>query len=327
MEMSAAMWLAPVTALAGMALAACVILLRDHLRLERHTSAVERELDALKGEFRRIADQAARDQAILEAQADLLVLVDPSGEIVLANESYARFVGRPRERLIGSRRLPHPVRTGSRRALTDRATVIEEAYELLDGERWVSWIETPLASGDGVLRVGREIPSPVVETVPDTALPAELQPRHAQALRLVAANGRRIQRVLLAEDDEVNALLALQSLERIGALVDWAQDGDEALSMVKSSFSGDRPVYDVILMDLRMPRVDGYEATRQIRRLESALQRPEPARIIAISATTMRQDRAAAAAAGIDIFLPKPYSPETLLDALSPGAEARPRVS
>jgi CheY-like chemotaxis protein len=133
--------------------------------------------------------------------------------------------------------------------------------------------------------------------------------------------------VLLAEDDEVNALLALQSLERIGALVDWAQDGDEALSMVKSSFSGDRPVYDVILMDLRMPRVDGYEATRQIRRLESALQRPEPARIIAISATTMRQDRAAAAAAGIDIFLPKPYSPETLLDALSPSAEARPRVS
>jgi CheY-like chemotaxis protein len=215
--------------------------------------------------------------------------------------------------------------------MNDRATLVEEAYELLDGQRWVSWIETPLTGAEGILRVGREIPPPAETSSgaesADGRPEAQPRPAPAQVLRLVATNGRRVQRVLLAEDDEVNALLALQSLERVGAIVDWAQDGDEALSLVKSAFAGDRPAYDAILMDLRMPRVDGYEATRQIRRLEAAMQRAEPARIIAISATTMRQDRAAAAAAGIDVFLPKPYSPETLLTALSPVGGASPRAS
>jgi CheY-like chemotaxis protein len=136
--------------------------------------------------------------------------------------------------------------------------------------------------------------------------------------------GRGAPRVLLAEDNEINALLAVKSLEKLGAMVDWARDGQEALALAEASLSGAQPAYDLVLMDIRMPGLDGNETTRRIRLLEKTLRREEPTRIIALTARAMKNDREAAQAAGFDGFLPKPYRSDALRDLL---AEVQPSIA
>ncbi|WP_372421561.1 ATP-binding protein [Salinarimonas chemoclinalis] len=119
-------------------------------------------------------------------------------------------------------------------------------------------------------------------------------------------------RVLLAEDNEINALLALKALEKRGAVVDWAKDGHEAVALAEASFAGLRPDYDVVFMDIRMPGLDGLEATRRIRTLERALGRRQPRRIVALTANVLKEDEEAAREAGLDGFLPKPFEPRML---------------
>jgi PAS domain S-box-containing protein len=122
-------------------------------------------------------------------------------------------------------------------------------------------------------------------------------------------------RVLLAEDNEINALLALKSLEKLGAVADWAKTGEEALALAESALSGERPPYGLVLMDIRMPGLDGFETTRRIRQLEAALGAAGSLRIVALTAN-MRHGEAGTAAAGFDGFLTKPFelsALETLL--------------
>jgi CheY-like chemotaxis protein len=136
--------------------------------------------------------------------------------------------------------------------------------------------------------------------------------------RAPEAADQKPKRVLLAEDDEVNALLAVKTLERAGATIDWAKDGEEAVALVAESFAGARPAYDLVLMDLRMPRLGGLDATRRIRALEAATGRTAPLRIAAVTATTMRRDRRDARNAGMDHFLSKPYGAHALAQLLEP---------
>lgn len=113
-------------------------------------------------------------------------------------------------------------------------------------------------------------------------------------------------RVLLAEDNDINALLAARSLEKLGATVDRAQDGHQALALARAALLGERPAYDLVLMDVRMPDLDGLAATRSIRALEAA--RPGPRlRIVALTADRLREDEAARAA-GLDEVLAKPFA-------------------
>lgn len=146
----------------------------------------------------------------------------------------------------------------------------------------------------------------------------------AHPARATAGKGMR---VLLAEDDEMNGLFAIRSLELADTVVDWVRDGEEALARIEASFSGTAPAYDVVLMDLRMPRLDGLEAARRIRALEASIGRHEPLRIVAVTATTMRQDRLAAERAGISDFLAKPYSAQALVQRLAPPEEDLARAS
>ena len=115
------------------------------------------------------------------------------------------------------------------------------------------------------------------------------------------------QRILLAEDNRVNQKVALRMLERLGYRADVAADGQEVLAALE------RVRYDVILMDVQMPEMDGLEATRQIGARYEASARP---RIIAMTANAMAGDRERCLAAGMDDYLSKPVRLKALDEAL-----------
>ncbi len=119
-------------------------------------------------------------------------------------------------------------------------------------------------------------------------------------------------RILLAEDNVVNQKLALRLLQKMGYRADVASNGIEAIECVA------RQPYDVVLMDVQMPEMDGLEASRQInQRWPNAKQRP---RIIAMTANAMQGDREACIAAGMDDYVSKPIRVEALARALNHGA-------
>jgi PAS domain S-box-containing protein len=112
--------------------------------------------------------------------------------------------------------------------------------------------------------------------------------------------------VLVAEDNEINALLATRTLERLGCAAVWARDGREALSHVEAGLAGSGPRFDLVLLDLRMPDMDGLAAARAIRALEKAGRQPAPLPLVAVSANVAADDRSAALAAGMNDCLAKP---------------------
>jgi PAS domain S-box-containing protein len=120
-------------------------------------------------------------------------------------------------------------------------------------------------------------------------------------------------RILLAEDNAVNQQVALHLLEKLGHRADVATNGLEAIAALE------RQAYDVVLMDVQMPELDGLDATRQICARWPPDTRP---RIIAMTANAMAEDREACFAAGMDDYVAKPIRPDALAQALS---RARPR--
>jgi PAS domain S-box-containing protein len=111
--------------------------------------------------------------------------------------------------------------------------------------------------------------------------------------------------VLLAEDNDINALLATKLLERHGATVTWVKDGASALAAALASIHGTGAVFDAAVLDVRMPGMDGKSVVSQIRAVETAAGR-NPLLIAAMTANAFAEDRAACLAAGFDVFLPKP---------------------
>jgi CheY-like chemotaxis protein len=114
-------------------------------------------------------------------------------------------------------------------------------------------------------------------------------------------------RVLLAEDEPVNREISRMLLEELGLRVDAAEDGEVALALAA------RGGYDLILMDMQMPKMDGLEATRRLRLLAEGAAVP----VVAMTANAFEADRRACLAAGMNDFLSKPVDPEMLKAALT----------
>ncbi|MCK4978124.1 MAG: response regulator, partial [Anaerolineales bacterium] len=114
-------------------------------------------------------------------------------------------------------------------------------------------------------------------------------------------------RILLTEDNVVNQKLALRLLQKMGYRADVAGNGIEAIQALE------RQPYDVILMDVQMPEMDGLEATRQINQRWERHERPH---IIAMTANVMPGDREMCLAAGMDDYIAKPLRVEEIVDAL-----------
>ncbi len=142
-----------------------------------------------------------------------------------------------------------------------------------------------------------------------------LQPQGAVGFELLATAPESAQsfgtsRILLAEDNEVNQELILALLEGWGLVPDMAKDGLEALEALR------KKPYDLVLMDIQMPNLDGLQATATLRKPESGvLDCRVP--VVALTAHAMREDRQRCLAAGMDDYLTKPIEPAALLKVLN----------
>jgi signal transduction histidine kinase/DNA-binding response OmpR family regulator len=185
--------------------------------------------------------------------------------------------------------------------LGQRRTGAEEP-RLVDG--WVSKPVRASALYDVVVRliVARGERPPTGTTPPAPRFDGELGRTHPLA-------------ILIAEDNATNQRLALRLLERLGYRADVAANGLEAVAAVR------RQPYDLVLMDVQMPEMDGLEATRVICRELGAGRRP---RIVAMTANAFKEDRESCLAAGMDDYLGKPIRVPELIDALR---QCRPRAA
>jgi signal transduction histidine kinase/CheY-like chemotaxis protein len=152
-------------------------------------------------------------------------------------------------------------------------------------------------------RLARALASALGHAAPEPRETAEICAETA-----AAKNGAL--RILLAEDNRVNQKVALKLLERMGYRADVAGNGLEALEAVR------RQPYDVILMDVQMPEMDGLEATRRIR-----AEHKESLAIVAMTANAMEEDRERCLEAGMDDYLSKPVVAPSLAAALERAAK------
>lgn len=166
----------------------------------------------------------------------------------------------------------------------ERRAVEQTSLQAFDG-----WLVKPLRSGSLYARLAAPLPqtgqSPVSPPIAEPDL--------------------RDLEILVAEDNDINALITLRHLEKRGAHVLLVKDGVAALQAAQDGIAGRRRRFDAMILDIRMPGLDGIEATRRIRQAEHAAG-AAPSRLIALSADAFPAAAEAARAAGIDEFLTKP---------------------
>ena len=142
-------------------------------------------------------------------------------------------------------------------------------------------------------------PARVIESLQRALRPAQPDSARMEIEPTPLGDGTRKLRVLLVEDNLVNQLVAQSLLERLGAQVVLAGDGEQALQRLAEQ------AFDLVLMDCQMPVLDGLDCTRRWRQIEARDQRPRTA-VVAMTAASDAQARGQCIAAGMDDFLSKP---------------------
>jgi signal transduction histidine kinase/CheY-like chemotaxis protein len=130
-------------------------------------------------------------------------------------------------------------------------------------------------------------------------------------------------RALIAEDNDINAIIAQKALRRLGFEPERASDGLAAVRLADAAARGREPRFDLMLMDIKMPGLDGRQAVREIREIERETGSARVA-IVALTANATAEDRRSALAAGVDEYLVKPFDPPQLAEAIERALAANP---
>ncbi|HEY1784575.1 MAG TPA: response regulator, partial [Pirellulales bacterium] len=168
------------------------------------------------------------------------------------------------------------------------------------------YLTKPITPAELLEAIIKAVSAAVSEPHPQAHLPA--RPRPGQGLR-----------ILLAEDNAINRLVAVRVLEKAGHNIAVAVDGQEAVAALK------RESFDLVLMDVQMPSMDGFAATALIRAKEKTTGGHIP--IVAMTAHTMKGDRERCLEAGMDAYVPKPFEEEELFSAMSAAVGAALEVA
>jgi len=149
-------------------------------------------------------------------------------------------------------------------------------------------------------------------TMIETMAQHSASPREMRRQALASLSHHHPLRILLAEDNPLNTKVALQHLKRMGYTADHAKDGLEVLALCEKA-AANKSLYDVVLLDIQMPNMDGFEATRILRQRYGDDIRPT---LVALTANATSSDKERSLGAGMDAHLSKPILPDSLADVL-----------
>ncbi|KAA3654489.1 MAG: response regulator [Proteobacteria bacterium] len=290
---------------------------------------ISRQLVELMGgelRFDSVPGQHTRFRFDVLAQAGEPAAVPPGGPrvAIVAGDAALRealteqlqALGYPADAYPGDAALREAAEADYPVVLVDRQGEDGEAFSRLgrlrrDGRRIVALTRLRSASDEEDARAAGAdacVPKPVLASDLLAVLRGDA-PQHARQPARSDPGLRSRARVLLVEDHPVNAEIVCALLGECGCRVTVASNGREAIAMYRKG------AFDLILMDIQMPEMDGIEATREIRRAERT-SGGERVPILALTANAQRDDRAAALSAGMDDYLTKPVTGERLREAL-----------